>query len=503
LLSTGFHFLSKLANLFLWLTRTRKPSTRFKQNTVREGIPRKKPGLLRRITELVIQNKSLSAENQRLARQNELLNGEVGRYKEMMSWLKGQDQVNLYLHEKKNKDTRYKTATVLYADVSGFEDFAVSDSARRIVDRIDELFIQLQTISSKFEVKQIRTVGDSLMLVGGIPRKNITNPVEVVLAAVEMHFHIRMLRQAHPSEPGMRFRVGIHTGAVMAVTTGRKKAGFDVKGETVNLAARIRQFCNDDQILISATTYELVKDLFDCEFYRKMPVKYQGEIPLYSVKGIRPEFSLQGKGIIPNKRFSVRFALTQFTDLQEIILDKLEKELPRNLYYHNVKHTVDVVTQAELIGLGEGVTDEELLMLKTAALFHDTGHMASYDNHEYFSTLVAREILSEYTYTQSQIDTICSLILCTKLPPKPKSRLEAIMCDADLDYLGRSDMIPVSNSLYLELKERSMIRSLNEWNNLQMRFISGHQYFTDTARKLREVNKQSQISRIRDLLVED
>jgi exopolyphosphatase/pppGpp-phosphohydrolase len=234
-----------------------------------------------------------------------------------------------------------------------------------------------------------------------------------------------------------------------------------------------------------------------------MPVKYQGEIPLYSVKGIRPEFSLQGKGIIPNKRFSVRFALTQFTDLQELILDKLERELPGNLYYHNVKHTVDVVTQAELIGLGEGVTDEELLILKTAALFHDTGHMASYDNHEYFSTLVAREILSDYTYTHSQIESICNLILCTKLPPKPKSKLEAIMCDADLDYLGRSDMIPVSNSLYLELKERSMIRSLNEWNNLQMRFISGHQYFTDTARKLREVNKQSQIARIRDLLVEE
>ena len=69
--------------------------------------------------------------------------------------------------------------------------------------------------------------------------------------------------------------------------------------------------------------------------------------------------------------------LIQFTDLQEMVLDKLEKELPQNLYYHNIKHTVDVVTQVELIGLGEGVTDEELLLLKTAALFHDTGHTAS------------------------------------------------------------------------------------------------------------------------------
>ena len=234
-----------------------------------------------------------------------------------------------------------------------------------------------------------------------------------------------------------------------------------------------------------------------------MPVKYQGEIPLYSVKSIKPEYSLQGKGIIPNKKFSLRFGLIQFTDLQEIVLDKLEKELSQSLYYHNIKHTVDVVTQVELIGIGEGVSDEELLLLKTAALFHDTGHTISYNNHEYFSCLVAREILPDYFYTTAQIETICELILATKLPPKPSNKLEAIMCDADLDYLGRSDMIPVSNTLFLELKERSMINSLVDWNNLQMKFISGHQYFTETARNLREINKQMQIERIKSLIVEE
>jgi predicted metal-dependent HD superfamily phosphohydrolase len=271
----------------------------------------------------------------------------------------------------------------------------------------------------------------------------------------------------------------------------------------VNLAARIRQFCEDGNILISASTYELVRDLFQCEYFGKMPVKYQGEIPLYVVKGIRPDYSLQGKGIIPNKKFIVRYGLMQFTDLQELVLDKLENDLPNNLYYHNVKHTVDVVTQVELIGLGEGVTEEELLLLKTAALFHDAGHTASYNDHEHYSTLVAREILPSFYYTQSQVDTICELIMATKLPPGPGNKLEEIICDADLDYLGRSDMIPVSNTLYHELKERSMIKSMNDWNSLQMRFISRHQYFTETARNLREVNKQMQIERIRNLIVEE
>ena len=194
--------------------------------------------------------------------------------------------------------------------------------------------------------------------------------------------------------------------------------------------------------------------------------------------------------------------LIQFTDLQELVLDKMEKELPGDLFYHNVKHTVDVVTQAELIGLGENVTDEELLLLKTAALFHDTGHMHSYERHEYFSTLIAREILTDFNFTHSQIETVCELIMATKLPPNPSNKLEEIICDADLDYLGRSDMIPVSNALFDELKERRMVSSLNDWNHLQVKFISGHQYFTSTARNLREVNKQMQIERIKSLMEE-
>jgi len=89
------------------------------------------------------------------------------------------------------------------------------------------------------------------------------------------------------------------------------------------------------------------------------------------------------------------------------------------------------------------------------------------------------------------------------MPPQPKDLLQEIICDADLDYLGRSDMIPVSNTLYKELKELNKIGTLNDWNKLQVKFISVHQYFTKTARSLREVNKQIQIDRIKSLISED
>ena len=116
------------------------------------------------------------------------------------------------------------------------------------------------------------------------------------------------------------------------------------------------------------------------------------------------------------------------------------------------------------------------------------------------SLSLARKILPEFNYSDRQIETICDIIMATQLPPEPKNILEEIICDADLDYLGRSDFIPVSNTLYDELKAQNKIGSLNEWNKLQVKFISNHQYFTKTARSLREVNKQKQIERIENLI---
>jgi hypothetical protein len=113
---------------------------------------------------------------------------------------------------------------------------------------------------------------------------------------------------------------------------------------------------------------------------------------------------------------------------------------------------------------------------------------------------LARQILPRYNFSKSQLDVVERLILATKFPPTPKDKLEEVICDSDLDYLGRADFIPVSNNLYKELKERQMIGSWNEWLQMQLDFIMQHQYYTQTAKKLREVNKQQQIERLRLLL---
>ena len=461
-----------------------------------------KEELVKRIAKLAKQNQELEELIKKLRKQNEKLTKDNERVKALYEKLSPENLKMAGEVEKREKAIKFNMATVLFADIHGFSKLAEGMDSTAVMDELDEILYEFDAIVTRFEIEKIKTIGDTYMCAGGIPVKNITNPIDVVMAALEMR---NFLENYEFNKIGKENRIwdlniGIHTGPVTATISGKKRINYDIKGDTVNTASRVEAVSENDSILISVMTYELVKEFFDCEYFGKLPVKYKGDLQMYKVKGLKPEFSVDGKGIAPNENFRIKLGLIQFTDIQEIILDKLEKELPDYLYYHNVKHTVDVVTEVELIGWGEGCTDEEILLLKTAGLFHDAGHTVAYDNHEYHSSVIAREMLPKFNYTPEQVEKICSIIMSTRLPPKPANLLENIICDSDLDYLGRSDFIPVSNTLYEELKAQNKMGSLNDWNKIQVKFISGHQYFTNTARSLREVNKQIQIERIQSLI---
>ena len=458
--------------------------------------------LVRRISRLAKQNQELEEQLKKLEKLNEKLTKENEKQKSLLEQLSSGGLTDSLLVDQREKSLKFNMATVLFANIHGFSQLIEDIDSSVIMDELDEILFEFDQIVSKYKIEKIKTIGDTFMCAGGIPVKNITNPIDVIMAAIEMRSFLHKFQTSKRGEENhiWDMKIGIHTGPVTATVSGKKKINYDIKGDTVNTASRVETVSGKGDILISVMTYELVKEFFDCEYFGKLPVKYKGDLQMYQVKGLKPEFSVEGNGVVPNDAFRIKFGLIQFTDIQELILDKLEKELPSYLYYHNVKHTVDVVTEVELIGWAEGCTDEEILILKTAGLFHDAGHTVAYDNHEYHGTVMARAMLPKYNYTTEQIDRICEVIMATKMPPKPQNLLENIICDSDLDYLGRSDFIPVSNTLYEELKAQSKIGSLNDWNKLQVKFISIHQYFTQTARSLREVNKQQQIERIQTLI---
>ena len=460
--------------------------------------------LVKRIAKLAKQNQELEEHIKKLEKQNEKLSRDYEKIKALYEKVSPESLKEMTEGEKKEKSLKFNMATVLFSDIHGFSKLVEGMDSSAIMDELDEILYEFDEIVARYKIEKIKTIGDTFMCAGGIPVKNITNPIDVVMAALEMKNFLENfeVKKRGADNRIWDLKIGIHTGPVTASISGKKKVNYDIKGDTVNTASRVEAVSEKGMILISVMTYELVKEFFDCEYFGKLPVKYKGDLQMYRVKGLKPEFSVDGKGVLPNEAFRIKFGLIQFTDILEIILDKLERELPEYLFYHNVKHTVDVVTEVELIGWAEGCTDEEILILKTAGLFHDVGHTVAYDDHEYHGTVIAKEMLPKFNYSPGQIEEICSIIMSTKLPPNPQNLLEEIICDSDLDYLGRSDFIPVSNTLFEELKAQNKMGSLNDWNKIQVKFISGHQYFTKTARSLREVNKQLQIDRIQSLITE-
>ena len=185
-------------------------------------------------------------------------------------------------------------------------------------------------------------------------------------------------------------------------------------------------------------------------------------------------------------------------ELHEKILNMLKEKLPVELTYHTYDHTIDVMEAAEQIAKAEKVDEDDLILLKTAAVFHDIGYIYTRENHEQESCSIARELLASIGIENKYIEKVCELILATKIPQNPKNKLSEIICDADLDYLGREDYFPISQNMFNEFKYFGIVNNKNEWKNLQIRFLESHNYFTQTSISTRKDKKEENLKLIRN-----
>lgn len=185
------------------------------------------------------------------------------------------------------------------------------------------------------------------------------------------------------------------------------------------------------------------------------------------------------------------------------ILSRLRRELPAERTYHSFEHTLDVYASAITIAEDEEVTGDELELLKTAALFHDCGFMVQGHEHEAGSCVIAREALPGFGYTPQQVERVCDLIMATRLPQEPHDPLGRILCDADLDYLGRGDFFSIGDTLFQEMRTYGVLRTERQWNELQVKFLEQHRYFTATSKRLREPAKQEHLEAVRKWLREN
>jgi len=186
--------------------------------------------------------------------------------------------------------------------------------------------------------------------------------------------------------------------------------------------------------------------------------------------------------------------------VKKYAIERLNTEIDKHLHYHATYHTLDVYETSEKIALAEKVNEKDIILIKTAALLHDMGFIDSFMNHESFSAKIASKVLPDFGYSSTDIQIINNMIMKTKLPQLPETFNEMVLCDADLDYLGREDFYIHAHKLRIEWEFLGKPTSLFEWYQIQFNFLSNHKYFTKSTALARENVKQKYIQEISEIL---
>jgi len=189
-----------------------------------------------------------------------------------------------------------------------------------------------------------------------------------------------------------------------------------------------------------------------------------------------------------------------FKNAKKYILDRLEKELKPNLYYHGVHHTVDVYEASIRLAELEGLNQDEKVIINTAALYHDAGFIYQYEHNEEVAAQLVKVVLPKFGYQENHINEIEKIILSTKIKARPSSLYEKIMSDADYDYLGRNDVSEIAKTLHKELFEYDFKFSEDEWNEMQIKFLEKHLYYTQSSLTLRRPKKLEYYEYVRSLI---
>ena len=376
-------------------------------------------------------------------------------------------------------------ATILFSDIRGFTSLSENMTPNEVVETLNDYFNQMIEIIFKYNGILDKIIGDELMVIYGVPKSNIQDSENAVLTAIEMQEKLiafnqdRCINLKKPIKVG----IGVNTGSVISGNIGSTdQMDFTVIGDSVNLASRLCSSAEAGQIIISDTVWNKIKHLQTFKSKKLSPIKVKGKAKVISIKEI----------LYNGYEFDYQDA---FNKVEAFLL----KELPLYYTYHSIEHFRDVVKQAERIAKKEKIDKAGILDIKLAAWLHDVGYIWGPLDHEEKSVEYAKVILNEMKFPKSKIGLITGMIMATKVPQSPKNHFEQIICDADLDYLGRNDFEDISSNLLKELEINQKITNFN-WLKIQEKFLKSHSYFTLTSQKSREKNKQKRLTNIQDLL---
>jgi class 3 adenylate cyclase len=206
------------------------------------------------------------------------------------------------IQDKKVAPRYFSTATVLFADVKGFTSFTEKAEPATLIGLLDTYFAQFDDVIAKNHLEKIKTIGDAYLAVAGVPRTDRLHTLNACLAALQMQEAVSLIneRRSKLRLPVFEFRMGLHTGAVIAGVVGRRRFSYDIWGDAVNVASRLESCCEPGRINVSASIYHRMSPYFDFAGMGTVEVKDKGPVPIYCLERLKDEYSRDGDGRAPN-----------------------------------------------------------------------------------------------------------------------------------------------------------------------------------------------------------
>ncbi len=376
-------------------------------------------------------------------------------------------------------------ATILFSDIRGFTSMSETMHPNEVVETLNEYFNLMIEIIFKYNGTLDKIIGDALMVIYGVPNATGNDTENAVYTAIEMQeklIEFNQQRIMHSKCP-IKIGIGINRGRVISGNIGsRQQMNFTVIGDAVNLASRLCSAAKSDEIIVADTVWKHVKHDKKLKALKLNPIKVKGKekpIQIMQVQYFRPKFSYNAA----------------YTMIEQFLI----QYLPKEYVYHSITHIKDVVEQVERIAKNEQVKKSDIDDLKLAAWLHDIGYIWEPKRHEERGVEYATSLLKSLEFPTQKIQKINGMILATKIPQTPKNLHEQIICDADLDYLGRPDYAENSQLLLQELLLTKKINN-TEWLRIQDSFLTKHVYFTKTSNTKRNKLKSKVLESIKSQL---
>ena len=401
---------------------------------------------------------------------------------------------------------RIEKGVVLFTDFVDFSLKAKNMKPISLLKNLEKHFTVFDEIMSRYDLEKIKTIGDAYMALAGVTENKPFPVVRACLAALEIQHYVeneKLVARAL-NKDFWEIRIGLHSGPLVAGIIGTSKINFDVWGDSVNVAARAERASEPGQITITDAVADEINEYFNLQDRGMIDIqKRGGKVKMHFLKSLKNEFSLNEEGRLANVQLRKMCGLSSidFNNMRHDILNRLKALLPEELVYHDVLHTLNVEKAVIRYAKLEGIEDDELNLLRTAALYHDSGFILEYHNNEEFAIQLARINLPSFGYSEMEINQICDIIRATQSNVEPITILEKIMCDADHDYLGRPDYQHIAGRLRAELQMNGQEMSELEWVEFQLKYLENvHRYFTETAQNIRNQGKAARIAELKHQL---